>query len=274
MKRFIAAACIGLVASTAGAAVSAHVYRADEQTPLPWADPNVPDLYRDIMVGTRLAIFISSDEDGGGVVELRHPWENSAIGSVCGRDEDPNTPGYEASVLPAAGGRNASVRDFIDPIGVGLHLACDYEAVAGEWFVVDYHAKAIGVCDLTLYAVDPVSAPSTDGPPNPSDVPPGQAVPVQVFSFHHVPSRDLSLDDVVDFVDFAVLANEWRVHAPDPNQLEATAAADPNTPPSPDLNVDAMVDTADLVLFCAYWLERTDVNQPAADPNALGGAEQ
>ena len=34
-----------------------------------------------------------------------------------------------------------------------------------------------------------------------------------------------------------------------------------------DLNSDGLVDIGDLTLFSDYWLERTDCNEPAADPN-------
>ncbi len=43
-------ALAGLLASTALATLSLQVYRADEQTPLLPADPNIPDVYQDIMV--------------------------------------------------------------------------------------------------------------------------------------------------------------------------------------------------------------------------------
>jgi hypothetical protein len=77
----------------------------------------------------------------------------------------------------------------------------------------------------------------------------------------------------VNFADFALLASLWRTDAPDPNQLEPAPPIDPNTVLSADLNADDIVDIADLALFSAYWLERTDVNQPPADPNALDPEE-
>lgn len=275
MKRFIATACIVLATSTAGAAVSAHVYRADEQTPLPWADPNVPDVYRDIMVGTRLAIFITSDEGGTWYGELRNSLSKWAIGSVSGREEDPEAWGYEGSVLPAADHRGTLVADYHGPGDErGLWFDCAASTIAGEWFVVDYLAKAVGTCDLGLYAAEETTDLPSGIEPGPDDVPTVDIVTIQSLSFNHVPSRDLNLDDIVDFVDFALLADRWKTRPPDPNQLQATAVVDPNTSPSPDLNADDVIDTADLVLFCTYWLERTDVNQPAADPNAPGGAEQ
>jgi hypothetical protein len=276
MRTLITAAGIVLLASTAWAAVSAHVFKADEQTPLPWLDPNTPDVYQDIMVGTRLTIFIISDQPGGWDGHLWHSHENEAIGGVSGRGKDPN-PCYEGSLLPAVVKmRSACVRDTNNRDGVGLHLACGRDAVPGEWFVVDYHAKALGTCPLGFYAIehtDPNEHPDGFNPVfDLLEPPPSQSVGLQALLFHHVPTRDLSLDSIVDFHDFALLASAWQTHATDPNQLEEISP-DPNAPPSADLNADRLVDATDLAMFSAYWLERTDVNLPTSEPNEAPAEE-
>ncbi|MCJ7729293.1 MAG: hypothetical protein MUO27_05395, partial [Sedimentisphaerales bacterium] len=44
--------------------ISTRVYFRDSNTPLELADPNVPWVYRDIMVGTRLTIIVDSNASG------------------------------------------------------------------------------------------------------------------------------------------------------------------------------------------------------------------
>jgi len=275
MRTLITAAGIVLLASTAWAAVSAHVFRADEQTPLPLADPNIPDIYQDIMVGTHLTIFILSDEPGGWAGQLWHSHDDAAIGTVHGRDEDPNL-GYEGSLLPSLVQKShALVYDVHEANGVGLSLSSAAEAVPGEWFVVDYHAKTIGTSYLGLYAAEISAGPSDPEVWFPSSLDRQDYLYtiLQALTFTHVPSRNLTQDTVVNFADFALLARAWRSNAPDPNQLEPAPPIDPNTVLSPDLNADGTVDAADLALFTAYWLERTDVSQPPADPNAMEAEE-
>jgi hypothetical protein len=232
------------------------------------------------MVGTRLTIFIVSDQPGGWDGQLWHSWDDAAVGAISGREGDPNSPGYEGSLLPAALYRpdtsvDAPAHAFVDDVdetsGVGLYFSLGRDAIPGEWFVVDYHAKTLGTCYLGLYefavAIGPVDPgiwlpPSLERPEAPHSV-------LQALTLNHVPSRDFNQDNVVDFVDFALLAQAWRSDAPDPNQLQPAPPIDPNTVLSPDLNADGTVDVADLARFSAYWLQRTDVNPPAADPNAL-----
>ena len=277
MRTGLAAAAIVLLASTAWAAVSARVFHADEQTPLLWADPNVPDVYQDIMVGTRLTIFIISDEPGGWAGQLWHSWEDAAIGTICARDEDPDKYGYEGSLLPAVRQeKGALVRDSADETGQALYLVCTAATPAGEWFVVDYYAETLGTCYLGLYADELQVDPNPDNlyiPPTALGQPLGPFVALQALAFNHVASRDFNQDTVVNFVDFALLARAWRSGAPDPNLMEPAPPIDPNTVLSPDLNADDIVDVADWALFSTYWLERTDVNQRAADPNALDPKE-
>jgi hypothetical protein len=276
MRALITAAGILLLASTAWADVSAYVFHADEQTPLPLLDPNVPDVYQDIMVGTHLTIFIISDQPGGWSGQLWHSWENAAIGTVYGREKAPNLS-YEGSLLPAVVRmKSACVCDIVKESGMGLFLRCGGDAIPGEWFVVDYHARALGTCPLGLFEIDSADPNEHRDGFDPTlgllEPPPSQSIGLQALVFHHVPTRDLSLDNIVDFRDFALLASAWQTRAIDPNQPQHIPA-DPNAPPSADLNADDVVDVADLALFSAYWLQRTDANQPPIDPNAMDTEE-
>ncbi len=235
----------------AAARVWTSVYQCDERTLLVPADPNHPGVYPDIMVGTRLVIVVSSDTGGywwGGLLTSVEDWN---YGTLSGRGFSAETQTYGASCLPAAGRRPSAV-EYSDPTGTGFELSAfvgrSYaeradDAVPGDWFILDYHAERVGSCDVGLYDFDL----SPD-------------VPVEVLSFNHVPTRDFQGDGVANFKDFALLARRWR-SAVDP---------DPNGPDAPfDLKTDGHVDIADLTLFTAYWLERTDCNVPAADVGSL-----
>jgi len=258
VRTLISLACVGLLTPTALAAVSARVYRADERTPLAWADPNVPGIYQDIMVGTRLTVFLGSDAAlslwSGGLMIFRDDW---AIGTLSGRDCDPNTHRCDGSFFPAAG-EDPYLRYTRNALGV--NFALDVEgATAGEWLALDYHAEAPGLCNVGVYASETIDElPDGFWPSSLDEPPPAGTVWIQGLSFSHVPSRDYNGDTVVDFVDFALLANEWQ----------GLAVPDPNMEFSADLNADHHVDILDLPLFCAYWLERTDITEPASEPNA------
>jgi len=252
VKASFAPILAGLLASSVLAGVSAHVYRADEITPLAWADPNIPDVYQDIMVGTRLTIFIGSDTavsswNGG----LRMSWEDWDRGIFSGRNHNEDTGSYDGSILVAAGD-NALVSHYYGSSGARVEMIVTSGTV-GEWVVLDYHAMAIGTCDVRLYSVEPMKG-------MPGDWPPSETFWIQELAFSHVAPRDYDDDDIVNFEDFALLANQWHGAAP----------ADPNETLAPDLNADNVVDITDLALFCEYWLERTDIEESVSEPNGPG----
>jgi len=250
VRASISLALVGFLASSVLAGVSAHVYRADEITPLTWADPNIPDVYQDIMVGTRLTVFVGSDTamphwSGGLLIS----WEDSERGTLSGRGYNEQTGNHEGSILEASG-----VLTFVNgpkrkEFGVGINLSVE-SATVGEWIVLDYHAEAIGICDVELYSDKPIED-------LPGDWPPAETLWIQGLTFNHVASRDHNDDDIVNFEDFAMFADQWRSMAP----------ADPNVGLAPDPNAVAVVDIADLTLFCEYWLQRTDIEDPLSEPN-------
>ncbi len=261
--RLIAAASLvlaGLLGSTVAAGVSASVYLSDQATPLALADPNVPNVYRDIMVGTRLVIYVTSDTAlrWNGALWLSRANMDTGIVSARGDNTDPPFFAYEGSCLPAAG-TGALVTAAADVSGLSFQLLAFPDAVAGPWFVLDYHAKAAGTCSVGLYSYTPsIDVVTEPNPYDPGDPPPFEADLIQVLSFHHVASRDYHADSLVDFVDFAVLAGLWG----------ETFVSDPNTPMATDLNDDDRIDVHDLSLFCEYWLERTEAVRPEPDPGA------
>jgi len=207
-------------------AVSTKVYLSDGNTPLELADPNIPFVYRDVMVGTRLTIIVDSNVAeywyGGALVT-----EETDI--LYGRGCD----GLECSgsCLPAAGDFAYVVE--IEYPGYGFEFYGGEEPNVGDWFIFDYNAKDIGNCNVAFYDYD-VSVTE----------------PVYILTFNHVRTRDFDQDTEVDFRDYAILASHWQetdCNAPNSNWCEGT-----------DLDINGSIDVNDLMLFCEYWLERTE----------------
>ncbi len=260
MRAMVLAMLIGSLASSVLGGVSARLYRADETTPLPWADPNVPDVYRDIMVGTRLTLFVGSDTPrsfwSGG---LWMSWDDWDKGILAGRGYSYNnksnrTFNFEGSILEAAG-EYAWVIDLPSSSGMRFSLSIE-SAKPGEWFVLDYHAQTIGTCLMGLYSFEGGTVDPSTG--NLTQLP--NTVWLQELTFNHVLSRDYNDDKIVNFADFALWAGQWRGVVP----------TDPNATASADLNGDEAIDIMDLPLFYEYWLKRTDVGEQASEPNLPG----
>lgn len=235
----------------AAAKVWVAVYQPDGKTPLAAVDANHPNVYRDIMVGTRLMFVLSSDSSEYWAGNLLLSWDDAEYARLSGRgyvlplpDSRIRFPNYRDSRLEAAGTR-AAVWDVVDSNAIGLGFSSDHTpyitgghpAYPGDWFVVDYYAEQAGSSEVGLY-----------------DLLAGHSVPMQTLSFTHVPSRDFNGDTVVNLKDFALLASRWR------------SAVDPNSPPEAavDLNADHRVDASDLASFSPYWLAHTDSNEPSA----------
>lgn len=230
--------CIGAI-SCASAQVFMNVYRCDGKTPLASKDPNTPDVYSDIMVGTRLVLLISSDVRGYWMGGLHLTWDDWQRGKLAGRGFDPNSPdaNFKDSCLKAAGPR-ATVSFMEASDRVGFWLNSSTRAVPGDWFVLDYLAEETGPSHIGWY-----------------DYSLSFDTPVKVYSFTHVPSRDFDDDGVVNFKDFVSLASEWR------------RPVDPNAEPARrrDLDGNLSVGFSDLALFSEYWLERTKCDAAATE---------
>lgn len=249
MRKLLVLVLAAALTPVAAAGVWVSVYEHDGKTPLAAVDANYPDVYRDIMVGTRLTLVVSSDSSAYFVGRLWLSWNYALYGTLSGRGYAPPVPGaalkfgtYPGSTLDAAGTKGR-VRDVVNSWGLGLELSSDqlpylsggHPAYPGDWFVLDYRATQVGPCNVGLF--DMLFSSET---------------PIQTLSFRHIPSRDFDGDAVVDFRDFARLASRWR------------SAADLDSPAEValDLTADGQVGPADLAAFARYWLERTDSNAP------------
>lgn len=215
-------------ASISSGTVSVEVRMSDDKTPFPPIEPNLPyRIYPDIMVGTKLTIFVWSD--------VNEYWESCALllaeaemadyGLIYGRDcefgECPN------SVLPDAGDWAVVYEAYPS---LGFEMYGGEEPNAGDWFVFDYNALDIGDCNIEFY--DDVFSPN----------------PVCTLVFHHVPTRDFNGDGKVDFLDYAILASYWQ----------ATDCIEPDWCQGTDLDFDGNIDMNDLMEFCKDWLKKTE----------------
>jgi len=224
---------LGLTSVSVGE-VSSRVCLADGNTPLEVADPNIPFVYRDIMVGTKLTIIVDSNAS----IEWSSEWgydlsiegEYMDYGFLSARDYNDITGDWQGSHFEAAGSQ-AQVWEWID-LGIqGFNLEGHGTAVPGDWFIIDYTATNVGVCKVGFYD----RSVSWD-------------YPVYYHVFSHVRTRDFNQDTKVDFADLALLASYW---------LE-TGCSDPDWCAGTDLDIDGDVDCDDLMFFAAYWLERTE----------------
>ncbi len=241
-KRLTVFAVFLCVGSIAAGEVSTTVYLADANTPLELADPNIPFIYRDIMVGTKLAIIVSSDTAKRWSGKLRITGTDRDYGVMSARDYNDITLDWEGSHLEAAG-VGAVVDRSASSLATTFDLRSDSNSVPGDWFVLDYTATNVGNCSIKLYES---YLPYHGG--DPSNPPPGVDVLLHELVFSHVPTRDFITDKRVDFIDFAALASFWAVaNCADLNWCEGT-----------DLDTDGDVDRDDLMLFADYWLESTE----------------
>jgi hypothetical protein len=241
MKKLTILIVAALLTPTAAARVWTRVYRCDGTTPLAAVDANFPDVYRDIMVGTRLVVVISSDAGGPWWGGFTVPDDELSYGALLGRGFSEESLSYEDTCLPGAG-REAAANTLSDAYyGTGLQFSINKVALPGDWFILDYEARSVGRCTPTLF--DTVLGPQA---------------PLARLAFRHVPSRDFEGDGVVNFRDFARLASLWGSFLPpDPNGAAQAL----------DLDASGRVGAADLALFSEYWLERADCRPSAAEPN-------
>ena len=194
------------------------------------ADGNTPFDGRDIMVGTKLTIIVSSDSAGYWSGALTIEGTNLNYGVLTARDYNENTYDWEGSRFEAAG-TGARVYTYEEVGKYGFQLLGHSSAVAGDWFIIDYNAINVGDCNVAFYD----HSISWDEP-------------VYYLPFSHVRTRDFNNDTVVDFADFALFGSYWQAaDCNDPNWCEGT-----------DLDTGGNVDANDLALFVDYWLERTE----------------
>lgn len=222
-------AIILITASAAAGEISTRLQLMDSNIPVLPRDPCIPHVYRDIMVGTKLSIIISSDADEYWSGGLFIAGTDRDYGILSGRDYNDITGDWKGSRFEKAG-TLACVWDSQENLKSGFTLGTDSNAVAGDWFIIDYLATNIGDCNVGLY----YDNYSTE-------------VPVYNITFHQVRTRDFNADSIVDFADLALFASNWL----------QTGCSEPDWCGGRDLDTDGDIDTNDLILFASFWLERT-----------------
>jgi len=219
MKRtclvFLVSACGPLYVH---AAVSINVYERDGMTPFDG---------RPLMVGSEVAIVVSSDDADywGGGLFVAGP--DRGLARLSARDFDPNTCDWAGSHYADAGD-DARVTSWENQEIWGFDLyTSDANGLPGKWFVIDYQATGSGDPNVLVY-----------------DYAKGFSDPNEFIRFSHVPSRDFNSDGVVNIGDYARLASYWLFE--DCN--------DPNGCGRVDINTDGHIDAQDVALFADYWL--------------------
>jgi len=229
MKKLILFVIFLNITSVVRGEVSIRVCLADGNTPLELADPNIPFVYRDTMVGTRLTIIVSSDANDYWSGDLAIIGEDQDYGMLSARDYNETIDDWAGSHLPAASDM-ARVWDWSETDVQLFNMEGYLTAVAGDWFIIDYAAISVGTCNVAFY-----------------DHTVSWEYPIYFLVFSHVPTRDFNGDTNVDFADFAVFASQWQL----------TDCNDTGWCSGTDLNMDGNVYWDDLLLFTEYWLEST-----------------
>ncbi|UCF43237.1 MAG: hypothetical protein JSV99_11800 [Planctomycetota bacterium] len=233
MKKLLLILLFFSTASVAVAQVSVRVCMADGNTPLELADPCVPLVYRPIMAGTQLTLIVYSNDPEAipNGIDLAIADANRDYGVLACRDE--NGIECQGSILPPAG-PNALVYTWVESGIAGYSLYRGVKDVeAGDWFIIDYNATAVGSCKVAYYDHD-IS----------------MSEPNYYLEFTHVPTRDLNNDGIVNFVDFNLFASYWQ----------ATDCTEPSWCQGTDIDNTGSVDGNDLGLFVDFWVERTNLS--------------
>ena len=237
MKKLLALILtLGIVPIAAGQIVL-KVCEADGETPFDG---------RDIIIGTRLTIIVSSDCNDYWSGGLFIAGQDRAFGTLAGRDYDPNRLMYDPNrslygitqfIRDWTGshyedaGELARVTAWKDSNIWGFDLYTtdidDSNFVAGDWFIIDYYADEVGDCNVGFYDYNI----SWDDPN-------------YCISFSHISTPDLNHNGVVNFGDLVIFASRWN-------------AIDCNYPDwcdGVDLDRDGDVDSDNLKPFIKYWL--------------------
>jgi hypothetical protein len=228
-----------------------QVYEADGVTPF--------DCNSSVMVGDKLVLIVRSDSNDTWSGGLFITGQDRLLGTLAGRDKDPDSRDWTGSHYEDAGDL-AKVTAWRDSSIWGFDLYTYYpfypfdnnsegsSTVAGDWFVIDYHADEVGECNVGLYNYNDYAISWTE--------------PNYLITFFNVPTRDLNSDEVVDFRDFAIFSSQWN----------SSDCSDPDWCSGADIDRDGDVDHSDLGLFAEYWLWPDSSNEPdepcsPGDPN-------
>jgi hypothetical protein len=207
--------------------ISVDVYLRDCNALLQF-EPNLPHFYPDIMIGTKLEIYVSSDIAMNWSGSLALVDANMDAGILSARDFNITSGDWKGSRFPAAG-KEAVVWNWEEsPAIYGFELHTGSTQIGtGRWFVIDYVPTKVDICRIGFYDHDV-----------------NWYTPLYYLTLSQVRSRDFNNDTKVDFSDFARLSQHWlESNCNEPNFCQGT-----------DLDIDHDVDGNDLSLFIDFWL--------------------
>ena len=234
MKKLLMLALFSCIVAIAIAQVTLTVYEVDGETVFDG---------RDIMVGSELVFVVSSDANDYWSGALFVEGQDRALGTLYGRDYDPNTRDYTGSYYESAG-ESARVWAWKDSYIWGFDLyTSETNTSDGNWFVIDYEADNAGVCDIDFY-----------------DYGISWNDPNYTVSLTNILPQDLNDDNIVNLIDFSLFVPNWL----------AEGCIDPNWCGGADMTFDGTVDCNDLAFFAEYWLWGAPEDD-SSDPNESGG---
>jgi len=205
------------------------VYKADGVTPF--------DCNSEVMVGDKLVFVYNSDSNDYGNIGTYIAGEDRLLGTLAGRDKDPNSRDWTGSHYENAGDF-ALVIQWRDSDIWGFDFYTFYpvdeysepnSTVPGDWFVIDYYPIKAGDVNIGFYIYDEYE---------------GWDEPNYIITIHNAPTRDFDSDGSVDFYDYATFSA----------QVNNTGCGPPNWCSGADIDRDGDVDNRDLGLFVEYWL--------------------
>jgi hypothetical protein len=247
VEKLVTLTLILVTAPIALGQVSLKVYEADEVIPF--------DCNSSVMVGDKLVFVVISDSNDYWSGGLFIKGQDRALGTLAGRDKDPNSRDWTGSHYVDAGDF-AIVTGWKDSDMWGYDLYTFYpvdeyseanSTVPGDWFVIDYYADDVGDVNVVFYEYNDYGISWCE--------------PNYVFTFFNVATRDLNSDEAVDFLDFGIFSSQWNENS----------CCDPDWCAGADIDRDGDVDHNDLGLFVEYWLWPDSDNVPdepgGPDPN-------
>ena len=210
----------------------------------------VPFDFSNIMVGQELTLIVSSDPNDYWSGAFFVEGDDRALGTLYGRDSDPNLRDFTDSHYPAAGDF-ADVFAWRDSDIWGFDMySSDVNCVSGDWFIIDYKAQQPGTCRVNFY-----------------DYNTSWTEPNTVFAFNQDPSCDFDGDGYINMSDFNKLSYYWLA--------DCFNCADVNDCLSVDLDYDSVIGVNDLMIFARHWFwdgslrVPEEVFVPTPDPNLI-----
>lgn len=150
----------------------------------------VPFDFSNVMVGQELTLIVSCDPNDYWSGAFFVKGDDRALGTLYGRDSDPNLRDFTDSHYPAAG-ETADVFAWRNSEVWGFDMySSDSNTIPGDWFIIDYKAEKPGTCEVDFY-----------------DYNSSWTEPNMVLTFNQNPSCDFDGDGHNNMADFSKLSS-------------------------------------------------------------------